>query len=238
MRSSWIAVLLLSLIAVNAMPAMSQSMTNQKASIRKITKDFSVAELDNRAWKEATTIAVTTYWNGVAAPDARRFDVRLLWSASALYVRYEANQSEPLVVSANPDVSKKTMKLWDRDVCEIFLAPDAKQPRKYLEFEVAPTGEWVDLAIDYTGEKRKTDRDFKSGMESAAKVEKGKVVMAMKLPWSAFGVTPKVGDVWLGNLFRCVGKDPDRGYLAWRPTMTANPNFHVPEKFGEFVFEK
>jgi alpha-galactosidase len=75
-------------------------------------------------------------------------------------------------------------------------------------------------------------------MESAARIEKGKVVMAMKIPWTAFGVTPKAGDVWLGNLFRCVGKDPTRGYLAWSPTMTANPNFHVPEKFGEFVFQK
>jgi hypothetical protein len=49
-------------------------------------------------------------------------------------------------------------------------------------------------------------------------------------------VKPKSGDVWLGNLLRCVGRDPDRGYLAWQPTMTEKPNFHVPEKFGEFEF--
>jgi hypothetical protein len=29
------------------------------------------------------------------------------------------------------------------------------QPRMYLEFEVAPTGEWIDLAIDYTGKERR-----------------------------------------------------------------------------------
>ena len=107
-----------------------------------------------------------------------------------------------------------------------------------FEFEVAPTGEWIDLAIDYTGPERKTNWDFRSGMTSAARMEKEKVVMAIKIPWTAFGAAPKPGDVWLGNLFRCVGKDPGRGYLAWRPTMTERANFHVPEKFGEFVFVK
>jgi hypothetical protein len=38
------------------------------------------------------------------------------------------------------------------------------------------------------------------------------------------------------NLCRCVGEDPDRGYLAWRPTHTAEPNFHVPTAFGTIVF--
>jgi hypothetical protein len=58
----------------------------------------------------------------------------------------------------------------------------------------------------------------------------------MKVPWTAFGKKPESGDVWLGNLFRQVGSGETRGYLAWSPTMTRTPNFHVPEKFGEFVF--
>ena len=47
---------------------------------------------------------------------------------------------------------------------------------------------------------------------------------------------PSSGDVWHGNIFRCVGKGENRGYLAWQPTETPAPNFHVPEKFGEFEF--
>ena len=31
-------------------------------------------------------------------------------------------------------------------------------------------------------------------------------------------------------------EDPTRGYLAWRPTLTKSPNFHVPSKFGNFRF--
>ena len=225
-----------SLVACLTTIAYSQRMTEPTVEIRHITSDFAVGEIDHREWKRANEVEISTYWNAEAAPRGRRAKARLLWSDSALYVRFEANRDEPLIVSEKPQLAEKTMRLWDRDVVEIFLAPD--RSRKYLEFEVAPTGEWIDLAIDYTGTERKTDWDFRSGMTSAARVEKEKIFMTMRIPWSAFGAVPKGGDVWVGNLFRCVGKDPTRGYLAWSPTMTAQANFHVPEKFGQFVFAK
>lgn len=210
-----------------------------RLNIKHIAGDFTIDQLDDPAWSGASQTVVTKYWSGKTAPDSRQFSARLLWSDTALYVRFEASQGEPLVVSEKPDLTKKVVGLWDRDVCEIFIAPDTSQKNKYFEFEIAPTGEWIDLAIEVTSQKRKTDLEYKSGMTSAAKIEKDKVIMAIKIPWKAFGVVrPKIGDVWLGNLFRCVGKGKTRGYLAWQPTKTAKPNFHVPEKFGEFEFVK
>ncbi len=132
----------------------------------------------------------------------------------------------------------KTIGLWDRDVCEIFLAPNREEFRKYFEFEIAPNGEWIDLGIHQKPDERITDWDYNSGMKSAARIEKDKVIMAMKIEWKAFGTTPKAGDVWLGNILRAMGAEPNRGYLTWQPTMTEQANFHVPEKFGEFLFEK
>jgi hypothetical protein len=186
----------------------------------------------------AIEIAVDRYWSGDAAPAGRRFETRLLWSDEELYVRFTANQDEPIIASANPAIETKTMRLWERDVCEIFIAPDGDEPRRYFEFEVAPTGEWLDVAIDMTSGERVTDWDYASGMEAAARIEDGRVTMAMRIPWEAFGRKPEAGDVWLGNIFRCVGQGPGRGYLAWQPTMTEKPNFHVPEAFGKFVFVK
>ena len=206
------------------------------ATIRHIASDFSISELESRTWRFAKGVKTETYWNGTLVPVDRRVSARLLWSAKYLYVRFEANQNEPLIVSDRADVKIKTHGLWDRDVCEIFVAPYTTEQQKYFEFEIAPNGEWIDLGIDLTSGTRVTDWDFRSGMESAARIEKDRVIMAIKIPWSAFGKTPKGGDAWRGNLFRCVGRDPDRGYLAWQPTMTPEPNFHVPEKFGEFQF--
>lgn len=225
------------LLCVPAAAAYQQPMIKPKAKIHHIEKDFPVSDLNNRAWKRGDEIAIATYWNGVEAPAGRRFDVRMLWSAAALYVRFEVAQTEPLVVSEKPQLAKKTMRLWDRDVCELFLAPDASEPRRYAEFEIAPTGEWLDLMVDWTKDEPR-DWEYLSGMESAARVETGKVTMAMKIPWTAFDGKPKAGDTWLGNLFRQVGSGETRGYLAWSPTMTKEPQFHVPEKFGEFIFVK
>ncbi|MGE3465957.1 MAG: carbohydrate-binding family 9-like protein [Pyrinomonadaceae bacterium] len=214
------------------------SNANDPIEVRYIESDFAIAELDNKFWRRATETAIGTFWSGKASPAGRHFSVRLLWSDTALYVRFSARQDEPLVVSNQPDISKKTVGLWERDVCEIFIAPDKTKPNKYYEFEIAPTGEWIDLGIEVTPNERRTDWEYRSGMTSSSRIEKKKVVMAIKIPFASLGKIPKADDIWLGNLFRCVGKGPRRGYLAWRPTKTKEPNFHVPKAFGEFKFTK
>ncbi|OLE56011.1 MAG: hypothetical protein AUG51_00345 [Acidobacteria bacterium 13_1_20CM_3_53_8] len=194
-------------------------------------------DFDNREWKHARPTRINRYWSGEEAPESRHAEARLIWSDAALSVRFECNQREPLVVSATPQAVKKTIGLWDRDVCEIFVAPYASEPEKYLEFEAAPTGEWIDLAIHWRAEGRETDWNFHSGMEASARVSHNHVTIAMRIPWEAFGHKPQAGERWRANLFRCVGRDPTRGYLAWRPTHTPQPSFHVPQAFGWMDFK-
>ena len=203
-----------------------------------VENDFPVNALDNEIWESAEEITIEKYWSGEKANVGRHFKAKLLWSKCALYVRFEANQAEPLVISKTPNLKTKTRGLWDRDVCEIFIAPDKKESNKYFEFEIAPNGEWIDLAVHQLPDRRETDFEYNSGMQSASRIEKGKIVMALKVPWKAFGKIPETGDIWLGNLFRCVGSGETRGYLTWQPTETKEPNFHVPEKFGAFEFIK
>lgn len=200
------------------------------------TEDFPITDLADENWSKAREVSIEKYWSGENAPVGRHFNARLLWSETSLYVRFEANQNEPLVISETPNLSSKTNALWEKDVCEIFLAPNPNEFRKYFEFEVAPTGEWIDLEIHQMPEQRETNFAYESGMQTAAKIEKDKVWMAFKVEWAAFGKIPKSGEIWKGNILRCVGEGETRGYLAWQPTLTAKPNFHVPEKFGDFEF--
>lgn len=200
--------------------------------------EIDVSDLDSPIWNTAADITATQYWSGKDAPAGRHFSAKVFWTETALYVRFAAEQTEPIVASAEPRTDRKTPGLWDRDVCEIFIAPDVIEPRRYFEFEAAPTGEWVDLAIDLTGGERLTDMNFHSNMETVSRIEPGRVTTAMKIPLASFGKVPKAGDVWLCNLFRCVGKEPGRGYVSWRPTRTETPNFHVPEAFGRMKFER
>lgn len=224
-------------LSVSAEASLTMANSNRYQVVRS-DKDFRINELDNPLWQTARAVLVGTYWSGEQAPATRHFVARMLWSRRSLYVKFEAYQNEPLVVSLTPKLESKAIGLWGRDVCELFIAPDRELPGRYFEFEVAPNGEWLDLGIDLTSGTKVTDWDFASGMLSAARVEEGRVIMAFKVDFKALDKTPKSGEIWLGNFLRAVGRDPDRGYLAWQPTMTAKPDFHVPSKFGEIEFLK
>lgn len=194
--------------------------------------------LDSAIWQAADATEIKTYWSGEAAPASRHFTARLLWSSEALYTRFDMDNAEPPIVSDKPDASAKSIGLWERDVCELFISPNNDEPYKYFEFEVAPTGEWLDLGIEVIEGERKTDWDLDSQMSAAARIDCDAIVMAIRVPFTAFGTAPKPNGLWPGNLFRCVGSGPTRGYLAWRPTMTPQPSFHVPSAFGKFRFVK
>lgn len=195
-----------------------------------------VSDLQNATWDKAKPVRIDHYWSGELAPVSRQAEARILWTKKALYVRFVCNQAEPLVIGDDPQTKTKTMNLWDRDACEIFIAREPGVVEKYLEFEVAPTGEWLDVAIDSTTGVRQSDWEFNSHMTTAARIEKDRVTMAMRIPWNGWTHLPRTGEQWRINLLRCVGKDPNRGYLAWQPTRTPEPFFHVPQVFGWLVF--
>ena len=198
--------------------------------------DIAADEIDHSAWEAASAVPIKRYWSGEEAPAGRQAEGRLLWSERALCARFICRQSEPLVVSSHPQTERKSLGLWERDVCELFIAPDPGVPERYFEFEAAPTGEWLDLIVQHGKDTRETDWDFISGMTVGARVASNVVTIAMRVPWDALGRVPRNGDEWRGNLFRCVGIDPMRGYLAWRPTCTDEPDFHVPTAFGRIRF--
>lgn len=214
-------------------------MEDQKQVIEALrtATDVKVADLKSAAWNKARPAQLDRYWSGEAAPAGRRAEARILWSSKALHLRFVCPQAEPLVISSNPQTAKKTMGLWDRDVCEIFIAPDPTVVERYVEFEAAPTGEWLDVAIHWTPQRRESDWKFTSHMTAAAQIEKNRVTIGMRIPWNHWIHEPQAGERWRVNLFRCVGSDPGRGYVAWQPTRTPEPNFHVPQVFGWLVFK-
>jgi len=201
-----------------------------------VSHPLDAGDFDTDDWLRCQPIAIEHYWSGKPASPARRAEARICWSSEALHVRFAGVQREPLIVAENPRIDRKTLGLWDRDVCEIFLAPDASNPARYFEFEAAPTGEWIDLGITVRPDGRETNWDFTSGFTTAARLESHRLLIGMRIPWSNAIPKPSAGDVWRVNLFRCVGPEAPERYLAWLPTRTPEPNFHVPEVFGTLRF--
>jgi alpha-galactosidase len=204
--------------------------------IPKTERDFPLSDFTASEWKKAAMVNIATSWDGTAAAPGRRFSARLIYSDVGLYVLFTGKQNEDLVISMQPVLNKKSIGLWERDVFEIFLAPEAEDPKRYFEFEVSPVGEWLDVALEILDGNRVSDWNFCSGMQVVSRIEIGQVAAALFIPFRAFGIAPVPGDVWRGNLFRCIGHGPDRGFLAWKPTHTPKPDFHVPAAFGRLEF--
>jgi hypothetical protein len=218
------------------MVARGYEITNIFEALR-VSVGVEAGDFANAAWAKARAAQIARYWSGEEAPEGRRAEARALWDERGLTIRFDCRQTEPLVVSDKPRLEQKTIGLWDRDVCELFITPETVDIRHYFEFEVAPTGEWIDLALKVRRGGRETDWHFRSNMTAAARVNEGTVTLGMRVPWKALKHTPRAGERWRCNLFRCVGKDPTRGYLTWQPTNTPEPSFHVPEKFGWIAFK-
>jgi hypothetical protein len=202
-----------------------------------VNEPIGADEFDHPAWQECERVKIAHYWSGEPASATRHAEVRVCWSDDALHVRFVGEQHEPLIVEEKPVTNKKTLGLWERDVCEIFLAPDAEHPERYFEFEAAPSGEWVDLGIVVKPAGRETDWNFDSGMTAAARLDRDQLIIGIRIPWGSSIPKPQKGDVWRANVFRCVGPEAPERYLAWRPTCTPEPNYHVPEAFGLLRFE-
>ena len=65
----------------------------------------------------------------------------------------------------------------------------------------------------------------------------------IELPFNAMSAaepfrSPAAGDIWRVNMFLALGAEPDRHYMCWQPTLTEEPNFHVPDAFGCLIFKE
>jgi len=184
------------------------------------------------AWESAAPITFSNDWRGQGPVPDRETRVRALWSPEALYLRFECRYRE-LHVFPDSDLDGRRDHLWDRDVVEAFLQPDPSEAHTYKEFEVSPNGFWIDLDIA-PGAKS----DLQSGLRRSVVVdEKGHSWTAeLGIPMKA--LTPKfdADSIWRVNFFRVEGRQEPRGYYAWQPTHTPQPNFHVPSAFGRMRF--
>ena len=189
------------------------------------------ADPSSRFWRDVKGIAFETDFYGKPVPK-HRTEVRSRWTNGNLYLLYTCDYDE-LTLKPNPTTTAETNELWNWDVAEAFLGPDHNDIKRYKEFQVSPQGEWVDLDIDRSGQKRGAGVKWDSGFEVKARVDKaaGKWYGEMKIPFKALDIDqPTNGREIRAGMFRCAGANPDRKYISWQRTEARS--FHVPEKFG------
>ena len=194
------------------------------------------ADFNQQVWQQAKTHSLNCNWQGEAAPAELATTVLLLWTAEELWLGFTCQYSE-LDVDEQFDLSQERPALWERDVCEVFIqSPLEPTPQSYKEFEAAPTGQWLDLAIHIP--RAEVDWHWNSGMRTISAIDPNRQEWraVLAIPLRAFGLTPNISDQWRANLFRISRWQGQRHYLAYSATLTPLPDFHVPTRFATLLF--
>lgn len=199
------------------------------------------ADPGSPTWKTSARSEIVKDCSRVLDYPELRTEIRAFWTDKDVYILFSCPYKDlNLFLPAQGGGPRN--KLWDRDVVEMFLGSDWKNIRHYREFEIAPTGDWIDLAIDLDHESY--DQSWRSGWKTAARIdEKSKIWhAAARIPLKAVTTEKvKAGSRWRINLYRIdgLGGDPQRHFMCWQPTCVQHrdPN-HVPENFGTLVFSK
>jgi alpha-galactosidase len=190
------------------------------------------AERPSLEWRQARPISFCADWQGLHPDTALQTRVQSLWSNQSLFLRFECSYRE-LHLFAESDANGRRDHLWDRDVAEAFFQPPESGPNCYKEFEVSPNGMWIDLDIFSGGHA-----NLQSGLQSSVFLaqEQKKWFAEFAIPLRALTSQFDPAKNWRANFYRVEGRKEPRQYLAWQPTHTPEPNFHVPDAFGVLRF--
>ena len=209
-------------------------------TIRRCPRDFAPdGDLSKASWKVAESVEFDH--DAFSQPRHPELSTRVasLWTDNYIYVAFWARH-DSLNFYEGEDPAKERIKLWERDVVEVFLNPQPERLQHYFEFEVAPNNQWVDLEIDKSKEPF-NNAAWDSHFEHATRVDaKNRMwTTEMRIRLSAVNVAAiHAGDKWWANFFRAAGQGADehRQFLAWS-TIPEGRTFHVPARFGilEFV---
>src|SRR6185312_10390385 len=120
-------------------------------------------------WRAGAQAVIVKDCSRVLEYPETRTEVRGFWTDTDLYLLFRCPYRE-LNVFLPARNNTARLNLWDRDVVEMFLGDDWKNIRHYREFEIAPTGDWIDLAIDL--DRQSYDHTWRSGWKTKARIDK------------------------------------------------------------------
>jgi len=201
--------------------------------------------LDEPVWSRAPAVGDFVLADGEGQPQLPT-EVRACWDSSYLYVAF---------VCVDTDIwgtlRQRDDPLYEEEVCEAFLSSGG-DVTKYYEFNFSPHNVVFDAKVECpeSGDRRfmKNDPTWDcQGLRSAVQVvgtlddhsdvdERWTVEVA--LPFSEIGrqgQPPRDGETWRANFYR-IDRAGEGEYSCWSPTLADPPNFHVPGRFGRFVF--
>lgn len=169
-----------------------------------------------------------------SGPALQQTVARACCDAAGLYVRFDCDDGDIWATLAQRDDP-----IYNEEVVEVFIAPGARDPIRYFEFEVSPAGVLFDGRIDNPTSSRADlvvdERWNCPGILWAAERDDSahRWAAVLAIPWA--GITPEgtpASDLRANfcRIERPRGSAPE--FSCWSPTRTEPADFHKPARFG------
>ncbi len=171
-------------------------------------------------------------WQGKNPDEQRETQVRVLWSSQTLYLRFECRYRELYLFDG----------LRSQWPPRPFVGP-----RRGGSLPAAGSVAGAILPRVRSEPQRDVDRSRYLSWRSSGSEERPEEVRGVGREghrWTAElaiplkALTPNFDPkaIWRANFYRVEGKKEPRTYMAWQPTGSPEPNFHVPSAFGRLRF--
>ena len=161
---------------------------------------------------------------------------QLCWDEEAIYLRMEAFEKDIRKEETDP-----LAEICNDSCLEFFIQPtDAPT---YLNFEINPLANYLigqgDCDVD--NRLRVIIPDFETRMEPKVEFTATGWVLTYKVPFDFIHqfypqFEAKAGVKFRGNCYKCGDLTVNPHFLAWSPTVSEEPAFHLPDYFGQLIF--
>ena len=184
-------------------------------------------------WDNANIAEVTRInWNEF--PDCPCTEVRALYNDKGIYLKFYTDEEN---IVAN--LKKFNDHVCEDSACEFFFQPNAELPY-YFNFEINAVGTLHIAWGSGRGDRILIYLDDISLFEIESKIYDRGFSVKMFIPYSfLLSYVEEINtEYFLGNFYKCCETKNPPHFATYYPVNTESPDFHSPQYFDRFIFER
>ncbi len=204
------------------------------------------ANWDKPEWKGVDSVSIDNYM-GTKPKFIPKTYAKVQYSDSNIYVIFKVYDKYVSCIK-----TEHNSPVYEDACVEFFFSPNVAKPLEYFNIEVNSGG--ICLAryntvakTDYTWFEIADIEQIEIAHSLPALITKeitDSVIWTLetRIPLAILSkyatiTSPENGVVWKGNFFKTADKTSNPHYITWAKIAKSYPDFHVPEYFGNLVFD-
>jgi len=201
---------------------------------------------DKPQWQKVDALELK-YFMGKAPAFRPKVKAKLMYDADYVYVIFQVKDKYVRCVATNSNAA-----VWEDSCVEFFFSPDSDSQMKYFNLE-SNCGGTVLMNYNLVPHKKLTvlDPEDIKQIKIAHSLPRRVLqeitdpvtwTVEYKIPLTllekyAEVTKPAPGVTWKANFYKIADKTSNPHYLTWSLVNQAQPDFHLPQFFGNLVFK-